>query len=75
MKKPNIETSAHGKMMAAVHDYQSGILIGNAIADWDAYRLWSEGPSDVCAARRCLSDDAMARLGVDPEDTIFLLEK
>lgn len=60
--------------MAVVHDYQSGSLIGTCVADWSAYRNWVEGPSDVCAAKRCLSVEAMVEIGVDGDTTIFLLE-
>ena len=60
--------------VARVHDYFSGIEIGTTEANWDQYRLWAEGPSEVCAAKRCLSIETLASLGIDGKTTIFLIE-
>ena len=74
MKNLTTETKVTGQHPANVHDHQSGQRIGGAIADWDAYRLWAEGPSDVCEARRVLQPEAIVGLGIRPEDVIFLTE-
>ena len=74
MKKLNTESKATGMAMAAIHDYQSGVLIGTASANWTQYRAWADGPSDVCAAKRCLSADVLASLNLDGDATIYLLE-
>lgn len=74
MKKLTTETSTTGKAMASVHDYQSGAKIGEAVADWDQYRAWANGPSDVCEAHRCISADDIARLGIATDTVIFLLD-
>ena len=68
------ESPSCGLAMAAVHDYQYGVLIGKVIADWNQYRLWAEGPSDVCQACRCLSEASLWLLGIDGDVIIFLLD-
>jgi len=74
MKTLNSKIPTHGIAMAAVHDYQSGVLIDNVLADWTQYRLWAEGPSDVCQACRCLSEESLVQLGIGGDTTIFLLD-
>lgn len=74
MKTLNTESNKTGQQMASVYDYQSGVLIGNVVADWSAYRLWAEGPSDVCHADKCLSAESLADLGIQGDTVIFLLE-
>ena len=74
MKKLTTECSATGLSPARVHDYGSGTQIGTELADWDQYRAWSEGPSDVCEARRCLNPEAIKRLAITPETVIFLID-
>ena len=74
MKKLTTETKTTGIQSAAIHDYASGALIGKAAANWDAYKLWAEGHSDVCAAHRCLAPEVIATLGIDAARTIFLLD-
>ncbi len=74
MKKLNTESKTTGIQTAAIYDYASGALIGKAAANWDNYRLWAEGASDVCAANRCFSAEVITTLGIDPETTIFLLD-
>lgn len=74
MKRLQTESKRHGKDTADVYDYQSGARIGRAVADWDQYRLWAEGPSDVCQAHRCLTDSQIADLGIQRDTVIFLLE-
>lgn len=74
MKKLHIETTRHGVDIARVHDYQSGHEIGRAMANWDEYRLWAEGQSDVCEARRCLPKASLELLGISEEAVIFLLD-
>lgn len=61
-------------MMANVHDYESGVKLGVAVANWDKYRLWAEGPSDICHAFRCLNGEDIKKLGITSEKSIFLLE-
>jgi hypothetical protein len=74
MKRLTTESTFTDNGMASIYDYRSGTLIGKGIADWNQYRLWSEGPSDVCAAHRCLSENIMTQLGISTDTTIFLLE-
>jgi hypothetical protein len=74
MKKLNTETNTKGVNTAQVHDYKSGVKIGTANADWDQYRLWAEGPSDVCEVRHCLSETEIARLGIQSDTVVFLLD-
>lgn len=75
MKHLTTETTTKGIAPAHVHDYQSGVEIGRATADWDQYRLRADGPSDVCEARRCLNRSEIERLEIDGETVIFLLDE
>ena len=43
------------------------------MVDWDAYRSWAEGPSDVCAAHRCVAQENLDLLGLDGNVTIFVI--
>lgn len=74
MKKLTTETTTMGLAMARVHDYQSGREIGQALANWDDYRLWAESQSDVCEAKRCLPKASLESLNISEDTVIFLLD-
>jgi len=71
MKNENIPS---GVRNAAIHEYQSGVEVGREPIDFSQYRLWAEGPSEVCAAHRVLTADQIVRFGIQPETTIFAIE-
>lgn len=55
----------------AIHDYQSGKEIGREEINMASYMIWAQGPSEVCAAFRCLSRKQIQRLGIQDDTTIF----
>ena len=71
MKSKNIPS---GIRNAAIHDYQSGVEIGREPINFVTYRLWAEGPSEVCAAHRVLTGQQITRFGIQPDTTIFAIE-
>jgi hypothetical protein len=60
---------------ASIHDYKSGSKYGDGDVDLAQYDLWKEGPSEVCAASRCISASELERLSIPADTTIFVIEK